>query len=257
MHIHPTAVIEKGAEIGEGVEIGPFCHIGPRVRIGEGTTLGAHVVIEGTTHLGQRNRISPFVSLGSPPHDVGYAGEDTRLTIGDDNTFREFVTINRATTKQDWETVVGSRLFLMAYAHIAHDCMVGDDVIMANGATLGGHTQVGHHANFGAFVAVHQFVRIGTYAFLGARCGIDRDVPPFMLTAGERAKLYGVNRKGLPRQGFSQACIDGLKIAYRILWKEGRRLEDGIAEVTRVVPPSPEITLLLDFLRGSKRGVLR
>ena len=179
------------------------------------------------------------------------------MVIGNDNVIREFVTINRATTKQDWQTTVGSNNYLMAYAHIAHDCVVGNHVIMANGATLGGHTGVGDYANLGAFMAAHQFVRIGAYAFLGAKSGVDRDIPPFMLTAGVRVKLYGINQKGLSRMGFPQEVIDGLKRAYRTIWIEKGPLQEAILKVRREVAPSPQLELLLGFFEGSKRGVLR
>jgi len=257
MSIHPSAVISRGAELGSDVSVGPYSTIGPHVTIGARTYIGAHVVIEGHTYIGDENQIYPFSSIGTPPQDIGYRGEDTRLLIGNGNIIREYVTINRATTKQHWETILGDHNFVMAYAHIAHDCILGNNVIMSNVATLGGHITVGDHAILGGQVAVHQFVRIGDYAFLGGKSGIDRDVPPFMITAGERAKLYGVNRKGLARMGFKREVIDGLKKAYQIIWREHRRLPDGIAEVRRVVPPSPELEMLLNFFDGSKRGVLR
>ena len=257
MEIHPTAVVSPGAELATGVCIGPYASIGEGVRIGRDTVIGSHVSIEGNTVLGERNRISPFVSIGSPPQDVGYKGEDTRVVIGDDNIVREFATINRATTKQDWITQIGNNNYVMAYAHIAHDCRLGNRIIMSNVATLGGHIEVGDHAILGGLVAVHQFVRIGAYAFLGAKSGIDRDVPPFMITAGPRAKLYGINRKGMERMGFSKETVDGLKMAYRIIWREQRGFREGVAEVRKQVPSTPELELLLSFLQDSTRGILR
>jgi UDP-N-acetylglucosamine acyltransferase len=245
MEIHATAVVSRHAELAEGVRIGPYSTVGDHVILGKDTVIGPHVVIEGHTQIGERNTISPFVSLGFPPQDVGYRGEDTRLVIGDDNIIREYVTINRATTKQDWVTIVGNRNYIMAYAHIAHDCHLGNSIIMSNVATMGGQ------------VAVHQFVRIGAYAFLGGKSGVDRDVPPFMITAGERAKLYGVNRKGLSRLGLSQETIDGLKRAFRILWRENTRFSEGVSQVRREIPSFPELEMLLTFIESSRRGILR
>jgi len=206
--IHPTAVLSPHAEIAEGVKIGPYSMIGDHVTIGRETEIGAHVVIEGHTQIGERNKIYPFTCIGTPPQDIGYRGEDTRLVIGDENLIREYATIHRATTKQDWVTTVGNNNYIMAYAHVAHDCALGD-------------------------------------------------VPPFMITAGERAKLYGVNRLGLRRLGFSQDVIEGLKKAYRIIWRESKSFREGIEQVRRDLSPFPELEILLEFLDGSKRGILR
>ena len=257
MEIHPSAVVSPHAELAPGVKVGPYSIIGDHVTIGRDTVIGPHVVIEGHTQIGERNRIHSFTSIGSPPQDVGYRGEDTRLIIGDDNIIREYTTINRATTKQEWKTVIGNKNYIMAYAHIAHDCYLGNQIIMANVATLGGHITVGDHAILGALVAIHQFVRIGAYAFLGAKSGIDRDVPPFMITAGPRARLYGINRKGLHRMGFSREAIDGLKKAYRIIWRDNKRFSEAISQVRREIEIFPELEILLGFFNGTKRGILR
>jgi UDP-N-acetylglucosamine acyltransferase len=257
MDIHPSAVVDPRAELGQGVTVGPYCAVGENVTIGRDTSLGTHVVIEGHTRIGERNRVFPFVSIGTPPQDIGYRGEETRLFIGDDNIIREFTTINRATTKEAWETVIGSRNYLMSYSHVAHDCRLGDDIIMSNLATLGGHITVGDHAILGGQVAAHQFVRIGAYAFLGGKSGIDRDVPPFMITAGTRAKLYGVNQRGLRRLGFSQETIAGLKKSYRILWRDNTNFKEGIQQVRQEIESFPELEMLIDFIYSSKRGVLR
>ena len=257
MEIHPTAVVSRGAEIGTGVKIGPYTTIGAHVRIGNDSVIGAHVVIEGHTEIGERNRISPFSSIGIAPQDVAYKGEDTRLLIGNDNVIREYVTISRATTKEEWKTVVGNKNYIMAYAHIAHDCYLGDMVIMSNVATLGGHIKIGDHSIIGGLAAVHQFVRIGAYAFIGGKSGIVKDVPPFMIAAGPRARLYGINRKGLSRQGFSEETIDGLKKAYRIIWRQNKRFSQGIKQVRKEVASTPELEMLLNFFEGSKRGILR
>ena len=257
MEIHPSAVISPHAELAAGVKIGAYSIIGDHVTIGRDTTIGTHVVIEGPTRIGERNEIYPFVSIGLPPQDVGYHGEETRLTIGDDNIIREYATINRATTKQEWVTVVGNQNYIMAYAHIAHDCYLGNKIIMSNVANLAGHISIGDHATLGGLVAVHQFVRIGAHAFLGAKSGIDRDVPPFMITSGPRASLYGINQRGLRRQGFSQETIDGLKKAYKIIWRDNKRFSEGISQVRREIESFPELEMLLDFLHGSNRGILR
>ena len=257
MVIHSSAVVSPKADLGPGIEIGPYSIIGDHVTIGSDTVIGSHVVIEGHTKIGERNKISSFSSIGSPPQDIGYRGEDTRVIIGSDNVIREYVTINRATTKQKWKTVIGDHNYIMAYAHIAHDCLLGNRVIMSNVATLGGHIAIGDHAVLGGLVAVHQFVRIGAYAFLGGKSAVVKDIPPFMLTAGPTAKLYGINRKGLSRMGFPQETIDGLKKAYRIIWRQNKSLNKAIEQVRKEVKPSPELEMLLDFFDGSKRGIMR
>ena len=257
MEIHPSAVVSSHAELGPGVRIGPYSTIGNHVIIGRDTVIESHVVIEGHTQIGERNKIYPFCTIGFPPQDIAYQGEDTRVVIGNDNVIREYVSINRATTKEEWNTVVGNHNYIMAYAHIAHDCILGDKVIMSNLATLAGHITIGDYVILGGFVAIHQFVRIGAYAFLGAKSGLVQDVPPFMMTSGHRASLYGVNQKGLIQKGFSRECIDGLKKAYRIIWRENRRFSEGIKQVKKELKPFPELEMLLDFFHDSKRGVLR
>ncbi|MBN2060644.1 MAG: acyl-ACP--UDP-N-acetylglucosamine O-acyltransferase [Deltaproteobacteria bacterium] len=258
MAIHPAAIVGPGAELAEGVEIGPYSIIGDHVAIGRDTVIGAHVIIEGNTVIGERNRIYPFSSLGSPPQDTGYKGEDTQIIIGNDNIIKEYVTINRATTKEDWVTIIGNNNFIMAYAHIAHDCKLGNNIIMSNVATLGGHVEVGDYVNLSGLVAVHQFVRIGAYAFIGGKAAVPQDIPPFMLATGtERAKLYGPNQKGLARQGFSKDTIERLKVAYRIIWRQGRSLNEGIKKVREDIKSFPELEMLLDFLNNSKRGITR
>ncbi len=257
MDIHPSAVISPRAELDSGVKIGPYSIVGDRVKIGRDTVLDSNVVLDGNTEIGKENRIYSFVSLGTAPQDVGYRGEDTRLTIGSGNVIREFVTINRATTKEEWKTTVGDRNYIMAYAHIAHDSLIGNDVIMANAATLGGHVEIGDHAVLGGLVAVHQFVRIGSHAFIGGHTAVAQDIPPFMLTSGHRARLFGINRKGLERAGLSPKTIEGLKKAYRIIWRDKGKLSQALEKVRAEVPPSPELDLLLKFFHGSKRGVVR
>ena len=257
MEIDARAVVSPHAQLDPSVQVGPYCTIGDRVTIEQDTVLVSHVSIEGHTRIGARNRIFPFVSIGSPPQDTGYEGEDTRVSIGDDNTIREYTSINRATTKQDWETVIGNENFIMAYSHIAHDCRLGNEIIMSNLTTLAGHITIGDHVTLSGLAAVHQFVRIGAYVFVGGKAAVERDVPPFMITAGDRARLYGINRIGLSRQGFSQETIDGLKKAYKIIWRDNKRLSDGVDQVRKEMELFPELDMLLDFLGNSKRGIMR
>ncbi len=255
--VHFTAVVSPKAELAQGVIVGPYSIIGDKVTIGQDTVIGSHVIVEGNTRIGERNKISPFCCIGTPPQDIGYRGEDTRLTIGNDNLIREYVTMHRASTKDNWETIVGNHNFIMAYSHIAHDCVLGDRIIMANVATLGGHTHVGDYTNIGGLAAVHQFVRVGAYAFIGGLSGVAQDVPPYMIVAGSRAKLYGINQIGLSRNGFSKELIDALKKAYRIIWRENTKLEEGIQRVRNEIGSFPEVETLLTFLKSSKRGFLR
>ncbi len=257
MDIDARAVVSPHAQLDPSVKVGPYCTIGDRVTIEKDTVLVSHVSIEGHTQIGARNRIYPFVSIGSPPQDTGYRGEDTRVSIGDDNIIREYASINRATTKQDWETVIGNGNFIMAYSHIAHDCRLGNKIIMSNLSMLAGHVTIGDHANLSGLAGVHQFVRIGAYVFVGGKAAVERDVPPFMITAGDRARLYGINRIGLNRQGFSQETIDGLKKAYKIIWRDNKRLSDGVDQVRKEMELFPELEMLLDFLVDSKRGIMR
>ncbi len=255
--IHPSAVVSPRAQIADGVKIGPFSIIGEKVTVGRDTVIGSHVVIDGNTVIGEKNKIYPFASIGFPPQDIGYQGEDTRVIIGDENIIREFVTVNRATTKQDRVTNVGNRNYLMAYAHIAHDCTLGNSIIMSNAATLGGHIEIGDHAIIGGLVAIHQFVRIGAYAFIGGKSATVKDIPPFMMASGDRAKLYGLNHRGLKREGFSQETINNLRRAYQIIWRDHHLLNEALERVRTEIPPFKELQMLLDFLVSSKRGVVR
>jgi UDP-N-acetylglucosamine acyltransferase len=257
MEIHPTAIVSPHAELADRVKIGPYSIIGEHVRIGRDTVVESHAVIDAHTTVGERNHIYPFVSIGLPPQDTGYKQEDTRVIIGDNNIIRECSTIHRATTKQDLVTVLGNDNYLMAYSHVAHDCLLGNHIILSNMVNLGGHTSIGDYASLGGLTAVHQFVKIGAYAFIGGMSGISQDIPPFMIAAGSRARLYGPNQKGLKRQGFSDETIRGLKKVYRIIWRETRILSEGIKRIEREVEPFPELNMLLDFIRNSERGVLR
>jgi len=255
--IHPSAIVSPKAEIADGVSIGPFSIIGEKVTIGRNTSIGSHVVIEGNTVIGEKNKIYPYVSLGLPPQDIGYKNEDTRLIIGDENIMREFVTVNRATTKQDRVTKIGNKNYLMAYAHVAHDCTLGNSIVMSNAATLGGHIEIGDKAIIGGLVAIHQFVRVGAYAFIGGKSATVKDIPPFMMASGDRAKLYGLNVRGLKREGFSREKIDGLKRAYQIIWRDHNLFHEALERVKVEIDPFEELELLLSFLTSSKRGVVR
>jgi UDP-N-acetylglucosamine acyltransferase len=257
MEIHPTALVSNKAEISSGVRIGPYSIIGDNVKIREDTVIGSHSIIEGHTEIGRRNNIYPFVTIGTPPQDTEYKGEDTRVKIGDDNIIREYTTIHRATTKQDWVTIVGNNNYLMSYAHVAHDCVLGNYIVLSNVATLGGHTTVGDYANLSGLMATHQFVRIGQYAFIGGKTGLPQDVPPYMMAFGTRAKLYGLNLTGLKRHNFTKEAINGLKKAYRIIWRETGRFSEGIKRVREEMETFPELEILLDFISESKRGITR
>ena len=257
MTIHSTAIVHPKAKISEGVEIGPYAVIGEHVSIGKDTKIGSHVLIEGWTSIGERNTILPFSSIGTPPQDIGYRGDETYLIIGDDNVIRESATIHRATTKEDRKTVIGNKNFLMAYSHVAHDCKLGNNIIMANSVALGGHIVIGDHAILGGIVAVHQFVRIGAYSIIGGQSAVSQDIPPYVSAAGNRAQLYGLNLVGLKRKGFSDAVIATLKKAYKIIFRSGLTQEEAMSKTIADFPDSDEVKMLVDFIRTSKRGITR
>ena len=257
MEIQPTAIVHPKASIASGVKVGAYSLIGENVRIGNDTVIESHVVVEGWSEIGQRCHLFPFVSIGAPPQHLRYRGEPTRVIIGDDNVIREFVTINRATAGGGGETVLGQGNFIMAYSHIAHDCRVGNQVIMANASTLAGHIEVEDFAIVGGLVAIHQFVRVGCYAIIGGASAVPKDVPPYMCAAGNRAQLFGLNSVGLKRHRFPEATMSALKQAYRILFRSHLTLVKAIDRVQAEIPSLPEIRHLLDFLKSSKRGVCR
>lgn len=243
--------------LGDGVEIGPYSIIGAGVRIGDGSAIASHVVIEGGTAIGANNRIHPFASIGGPPQDLKYAGEPTRLEVGDGNVVREYATMNRGTEAGGGVTRVGSHGMFMAYSHVAHDCEVGDYVVMANGATLAGHVTIEKHAIVGGLVAVHQHCRIGELAILGGGAMVSQDVPPFCMAAGDRARLYGLNLVGLRRRGYAQDVIKALREAYRVLFQSGTKRSEAIARLRRDHPDSPEVAQMVGFVEASQRGVCR
>ncbi len=252
--IHKTAVIDPGAEIDEAVEIGPYCRIGPQVQILAGTRIESHVVITGRTRIGRNNHIYQFNSLGDSPQDKKYQGEATRLEIGDENVIREFCTFNRG-TGGGGVTRVGHRNWIMAYVHIAHDCIVGDQITMANATTLAGHVRVADQVSFGAFTVVHQFCAIGAHSFSAMGTVILKDVPPFMMVSGNSAKPYGLNSEGLRRRGFSSAALSALKQAYRTLYRQGLSLDQAIGVLEK--QELEEVAQLAAFLRTSSRGIVR
>jgi len=240
-----------------GVKIGPYSLIGENVRIGKDTVIDSQVVLDGWTEIGERCHVFPFVSIGAPPQHLRYRGEPTRVIIGNGNLIREFVTINRATTEGGGETVLGNDNFIMAYSHIAHDCKIGNQVIMANASTLAGHIEVEDFAIVGGLVAIHQYVRVGCYAIIGGASGVPKDVPPYVCAAGNRAKLFGLNTVGLKRHGFPDATMAALKQAYRILFRSHLTLNKAIEKVEAEVPDLPEIRHILNFVQNSKRGICR
>jgi UDP-N-acetylglucosamine acyltransferase len=249
-NIHPSAIVDPGATLGSGVEVGPFSVIGPGVTLGDGCRLHSHVVIEGRTAVGKRCEFFPFASIGHVPQDKKYQGEDSRLEIGDDNVIREYVTINPGTEGGGMVTRIGSGCLLMAHAHVAHDCQLGDHVIMANGATLAGHCSVGDYAILGGLSAVHQFVRIGEHAFVGGMSGVENDVIPYGMIVGTRANLKGLNVVGIKRQGLSRDQLKKLREAYDLLFgKEGTLLERA-ERVAKTFPGEDHIDRLLAFIRA-------
>jgi UDP-N-acetylglucosamine acyltransferase len=256
--IDPTAIISPDATLAPDVVVGAYTIIGPYVRIGAGSILGPHLRIEGPTTIGERNHFIGQASIGTQPQDLKFKGEKTELVIGNDNTFREFVTINRGTLGGGGITTIGSSNFFMAYAHVAHDCHVGSNTIFANNATLAGHVEVGDFTTVGAFSAVHQFCRVGEHAFIGGGSICTQDVLPFVKTVGNRpAKTYGVNTIGLDRKGFSKETIEALQRAYRILVRSKLRLDDALTRIESDLSYFPEARYFAEFVRESKRGVIR
>jgi len=254
--IHPTAIIAEGAKISANVKIGPYCTVGEHVSIDEGTELISHVVISGHTEIGKNNRFFPFSAIGMDPQDLKYHGEPSTVIIGDDNTIRENVTINTGTEGGGMETRIGNSNMLMAYVHVAHDCLLGNELILANCVTLAGHIELQDGAIIGGLSAIHQFVRIGRYAMVGGMSGITKDVPPFCLTAGGyRPGLAGLNIIGLKRRGFSLDDIAQLKQAYRSLLQGPGLLANKIAQVESESSEHKQVNELLDFVRSAKRGL--
>ena len=260
-NIHPTAIVAEGARLDPSVTVGPYAVIGPHAVIGPGTTVGAHCVIEGRTTIGADNRIFQFASLGAAPQDKKYAGEDTRLVIGDRNTIREFCTFNRGTTQDRGVTTIGDDNWIMAYVHIAHDCVVGNQTILANNATLAGHVQVADQAIIGGLTGVHQFVKVGAHVMAGFASHISQDVPPFMMVDGNPLAVRGLNLEGLRRRGFSAERIAVIKRMHRLLYRQGLTLEAARAAIADLSAAHPEaasdVAMVLGFLDQSTRGIAR
>jgi UDP-N-acetylglucosamine acyltransferase len=258
MPIHPTAIVDPKAKIPPSCQIGPYCVIGPQVELGEGCHLVSHVAMEGPTRIGLGNTFFPFSSIGLAPQDISYRGEPTRLEIGDHNTIREFVTINRGTVKGGGLTMIGDHNLIMAYTHIAHDCQVGSHIIMANAATLGGHVIVEDFATVGALCPVHHFVRIGKYAFIGGGTTITRDVLPFSKTAAERGtRAYGLNAVGLERRGFTKDRIRKIHHAYRLLLASKLNTSQALERLKTESNLGEDVEMLIRFIETSERGIIK
>jgi len=255
--IHPTAIIDPGAKIGDNVSIGPYCIIEADTVIGDDCVLKSHVVVASHTEIGQANKIYPFASIGEDPQDKKYADEPTRLVIGDHNTIREYVTINRGTVDDEGITTVGSHNWIMAYVHIAHDCVLGDHTILANCSSLAGHVHVGDHVILGGFTKLHQFCRVGAHAFTAMDSGFQKDVPPFVMAQGNPAKPRAINFEGLKRRGFDKTRIAAIKQAYRIIYKSDLKLEQAMVELEALAKESADVQLMVDFIKTSSRSIIR
>ena len=255
--IHPSAIIHPSADIGENVSIGPFSIIGEDVRIGAGTVIDSHVVVDRWTDIGCDNHIFQFAPIGAEPQDLKYQGEKTILKIGDRNRIREFVTLNRGTPGGGGLTQRGTDNLLMSYSHVAHDCRVGEQVILANGATLAGHVEVEDYAILGGLSAVHQFCRIGCHTMTSGGAMITQDILPFTVAQGDRAKMMGLNLVGLKRRGFPPATIRDIKQAYRLLLRSGLRMEEALRQIEEELEMTPELQHFVEFVRNSQRGIAR
>ncbi|MFK7890890.1 MAG: acyl-ACP--UDP-N-acetylglucosamine O-acyltransferase [Granulosicoccus sp.] len=255
--IHPTAIIDPAASVAEDCEIGAYSIVGPGVSIGSGTTLGPHVVVKGPTKIGRNNRIFQFASVGDDPQDLKYDGERSELIIGDNNTIREFTTLNRGTEGGGATTRIGNDNLFMAYIHVAHDCQVGDHIVMANGASLAGHVTVGDYAILAGFACVHQFCHVGEHAFLGLNSVANRDVAPFTMAVGNYAEGKGINKNGLRRRDFTEDVIQALHRSYRVLIRQHGERDKAIAAIASDAENYPEVARLISFVQDSERGVVR
>jgi UDP-N-acetylglucosamine acyltransferase len=254
---HPTAIIHPNAKLADDVQVGAYTLIGEHVEIAAGTSIGPHVVINGHTRIGKNNRIFQFSSLGEIPQDKKYAGEPTRLEIGDDNMIREFCTFNLGTVQDGGVTSIGNKNWIMAYVHLAHDCHVGNNTIFANNAQLAGHVIVDDFAILGGFTAVHQFCQIGAHVITGMGSVLLQDIPPYVLVSGNPAAPHGTNSEGLKRRGFSSTAVMAIKRAYKTLYKSGLTLDEAKAQINAQIAEHPELQLMADFLNRSQRGIVR
>jgi UDP-N-acetylglucosamine acyltransferase len=255
--VHPQAIVDSSAKLADGVTIGPWSYIGPGVEIGEGTEILSHVVVKGPTTIGRNNRIFQFSSIGEDCQDKKYAGEPTRLTIGDNNVIRESCTVHRGTIQDRGETYIGSGNLLMAYVHIAHDCVVGDNTILANCATLAGHVNVGDYSILGGGTMVHQFCNIGMHSMAAGGSIVLKDIPAYVMASGQSAEPHGINVEGLKRRGFSKSVLLTLRRAYKIIYRKGLTTEQAVEELESVFGEVPEIRPLIESLRGAHRGIIR
>lgn len=255
--IHETAIVHPGAQIDENVSIGPYAVIGEHVKIGAGTSVGPHSVIEGWTTIGRENKIFQFASVGAEPQDLKFHGEETTLTLGDRNQVREFVTLHRGTEDGGGKTVIGSDNLFMAYTHVAHDCQIGNHVILANCATLAGHAEIDDFAILGGLTAVHQFVRVGAHVMVSGGSMVNQDVVPYCIAQGDRATTVGVNSIGLKRRGFSDEAIRAIKNSYKLLFRADLRQDEALAQIDAKYGELPEVKAFTDFVRGSQRGLAR
>jgi UDP-N-acetylglucosamine acyltransferase len=255
--IDPRAVIDRAAELAADVEVGPFTVIGPHVTIGSGCRIGPHAVVLGPTQLGRDNEVFQFASLGDAPQDKKYKGEPTRLEIGDGNTFREYVTVNRGTTHDLGVTRIGSDNWFMAYTHVAHDCQVGDHCILANFATLGGHVELGDWVIMAGFSGVHQFCKIGAHCFVANNAAVTRDVPPYLMVTGQPAEPHSVNAEGLKRRGFTPEQIRNIRAAYKVLYRSGLKLVDATEQLNKLAAEQPELKPFVEFLATTTRSIVR
>ncbi|MBW5827298.1 acyl-ACP--UDP-N-acetylglucosamine O-acyltransferase [Yersinia kristensenii] len=255
--IHPSSIVEEGAVIGAGVRIGPFCFVGSQVEIGAGTELKSHVVVNGITKIGSDNQIYQFASIGEANQDLKYAGEPTRVEIGDRNRIRESVSIHRGTVQGGGLTKVGSDNLLMINAHIAHDCIIGNRCILANNATLGGHVEIDDFAIIGGMTAIHQFCVIGAHVMVGGCSGVAQDVPPYVIAQGNHATPFGINIEGLKRRGFDKESLHAIRNAYKLLYRSGRTLDEVKPEIAELAEQHPSVQAFIDFFARSTRGIIR
>jgi len=255
--IHPTAVIAADADLAADVAIGAYAVIGPGVGIGRGTTVGPHVVIEGLTRIGEDNRIFQFASVGADPQDKKYRGETTRLEIGDRNVIRECVTIHRGTVQDQGVTRIGNDNLLMACAHVAHDCVIGDQCVLANYAALAGHAHLDDWVIMGGFSGIHQFVQVGAHAFIANNAAVTRDVPPYVMTVGQPAGAHSINAEGLKRRGFTPEQVRNIRAAFRLLYRSGLKLAEASERIVALAAEQPELGALVDFLPRATRGIVR
>lgn len=253
--IHSTAIVDSSAELDTDVSIGAYSIVGPGVKIGKNTTIGPHAVIKGPATIGTGNRFFQFSSIGEIPQDKKYHGENSELIIGNENTIREYVTINRGTEADQGFTKLGDRNWIMAYVHIAHDCNVGNDITFANGTTLAGHVTVEDFAILGGFTLVHQFCRVGAHSFCAMGTALNRDLPPFVMASGNYASTHGLNKEGLRRRGFSEECINALHKSYKLLVRRKHSKSENLDEVKKLADQFPEVKLFMDFIISSKRGI--